>query len=143
MRQMPIACVDLILEDQSSRILFGFRGIAPYRNKWALVGGRILHGEDLGTASTRISNEYGIKVDRDHLFLVGVFPIVFKERADIVIAVAAPGAEGIPVIDGKEFKRMSWSKKTPTGLGTNYNRMVAKWFAMRTNTALVRQCKID
>ena len=89
MRRLPIAYIDLILENQDPSILFGFRVITLYRNRWALVGGRMLFREDLKMASLRISREYRIEVNRDNLFLVGVSSVSFTARPDVSIAVAA------------------------------------------------------
>jgi len=51
------------------------------------MGGRILFGEGLSDAIRRISTEYSMKVEK--AYLVGVFPITFRTRSDIAIAVAA------------------------------------------------------
>ena len=40
LRLMPIPCVDVIVE-KDGKVPLGFRTIRPYRNVWALLGGRI------------------------------------------------------------------------------------------------------
>jgi hypothetical protein len=44
---MPISCVDVICQNSNGAILFGWRIIKPYKNCWALVGGRMLYRENL------------------------------------------------------------------------------------------------
>ena len=74
-QKMPVPCVDLILQRPNDSILYGWRLISPYRNVWALVGGRMLRGENLLQSASRIAREYGLRVGR--LYLNGVFPVNF------------------------------------------------------------------
>ena len=128
---MPIPCVDVILEDSEGKVLLGWRKIPPYRNVWALPGGRIGKGERLQAAVARILAEYGL-VARD-LFLVGVFPIRFPCRSDLTVCVAARGNKGSAQADGREFSRFLWTKRLPRPLGANYRRMMARWNKMKRN----------
>ena len=59
---MPIPCVDVIGEKESE-ILVGFRVIDPYRNVWALPGGRILKHEYAEDAVHRVLDEIGVKAE--------------------------------------------------------------------------------
>jgi len=123
--KMPIACVDIIFQKPDRSILYGHRLIPPYRNVWALLGGRILYGENLFQSARRIANEYGLEFER--LYLNGVFPITFQHRSDMVISLAARRLSGSPCVDGFEFSKFIWSKTPPNGLGTNYLRMILNW----------------
>jgi len=91
--RLPIATLDIIFE-RDEKVLYGYRRIPPYRNVWAFIGGRILFGEGLSDTIRKISTEYGMRVDK--AYLVGVFPITFRARSDIAIAVAAPDSYGEP-----------------------------------------------
>jgi len=51
---MPIPCLDIIVQNARSEILLGWRLILPYRNVWALPGGRVYVGENLTAAARRI-----------------------------------------------------------------------------------------
>ncbi|MGP8128416.1 MAG: hypothetical protein ACLP9D_11525 [Candidatus Bathyarchaeia archaeon] len=124
-QKMPIPCVDLIFQRPNNTILYGWRLITPYRKVWALLGGRIIRGEDLLECAFRIANEYGLIFGR--LYLNGVFPINFPGRSDIAISLAALDVLGEPQIDGVEFSRFNWSRNPPKRVGQNYLRMVRNW----------------
>lgn len=102
----------------------------------------MLFGEDLRRSALRISKEYDIRLDPDKLFLVGVFPVSFRGRSDVSIAIGSVGAGGNPLIDGREFKRMKWSESPPADLAGNYELMVAKWHALREDTSFLKSSKI-
>jgi ADP-ribose pyrophosphatase YjhB (NUDIX family) len=123
--KMPIPCVDLIFQRPNNAILYGWRLIAPYRRVWALLGGRIIRGEDLLECAFRIAKEYGLIFDR--LYLNGVFPVNFPGRSDIAISLAALDILGEPRIDGVEFSKFNWSQNPPKRIGQNYLRMVRNW----------------
>jgi ADP-ribose pyrophosphatase YjhB (NUDIX family) len=122
---MPLACVDILFENAKGEILYGFRKIEPYKDVWALLGGRLLYRENLLQAARRIGREYGLRFSE--LYLVGVFPISFPTRSDLPIALAALNASGRVEADGFEFSKFTWSKRTPPSLGSNYARMVSEW----------------
>ena len=123
-RTMPIACVDMIFQRPDS-ILYGFRLIKPYANQWALVGGRVLRGENLRQCANRIANEYGLHFEK--LYLNGVYPVNFPNRSDIVISLVARNISGQPKIDGYEFSKFKWTPNPPRKIGANYLRMVTEW----------------
>ena len=125
LRFMPIPCVDLIFERSDKCILYGWRLINPYNDAWALVGGRMMRGENLLECASRIAKEYGLSYKE--LFLNGVFPVNFPKRSDLVISLAARRIAGEPRVDGFEFSSFRWAKTPPKRLGTNYSRMVTKW----------------
>ena len=138
--KLPIPCLDLIVQRPNNSILYGWRLIPPYRNKWALIGGRILHGEDLRGCASRIATEYGLTFGR--LYLNGVFPINFSTRADLVISLAAIDISGEPRVDGFEFSKFVWSRRPPLGIGTNYHRMVMKWNQAKKSATFLRLNRI-
>jgi len=122
---MPIACVDMIFQRSDHSILYGFRLIKPYANVWALVGGRVLRGENLHQCANRIANEYGLHFEK--LYLNGVYPVNFPNRSDIVISLVARNISGQPQIDGYEFSKFKWAPNPPRKIGANYLRMVTAW----------------
>jgi len=128
-RHLPIPCVDVIVENAKGEFLLGWRCIPPYRNVWALPGGRLLRGEKLETAVSRILAEYSLVAN--DLVLVGVFPMRFPRRSDVPICVAARYRAGEPRPDGREFSRFRWSRSLPAKLGANYRRMITRWFEIR------------
>jgi 8-oxo-dGTP pyrophosphatase MutT (NUDIX family) len=128
-RKMSIPCVDIILENRHREVLLGWRLIEPYRNVWALPGGRVLKGETLQSAAGRILSEYGLSASSFHL--VGVFPINFPTRSDLAICLASRRIEGVARPDGFEFSSFQWTSKLPNGLGANYRRMITQWSRMK------------
>jgi ADP-ribose pyrophosphatase YjhB (NUDIX family) len=138
--RLPIATLDIIFE-RDNKILYGYRRIAPYRNVWAFIGGRILFGEGLADCIHRISSEYGLQTKK--AYLVGVFPIAFRSRSDVAIAVAAPEVQGEPLVDGFEFSSFIWRGTPPERLGANYRRMLEKWRLMRENKGILSIMLLD
>jgi len=138
--RLPIATLDIIFE-RDGKVLYGYRRIPPYRNVWAFIGGRILFGEKLSDTIRRISTEYGMKVEK--AYLVGVFPITFRTRSDIAIAVAAPDSYGEPHVDNYEFSSFAWLKTPPKRLGSNYRRMLEKWKVIRENKEILSVASIN
>ncbi len=135
LRYLPIACVDIIFQQRDGSILYGYRIIGPYKNVWALPGGRMLHGENLQQAAGRIAKEYGMRIRE--LYLVGVFPMSFDVRHDVTIALASPCPKGDPVADIKELSKVIWSEKPPIRTGANYRKMISKWnIALSSKTFL-------
>src|SRR3989338_1307261 len=59
---MPICCVDLVFWSQGKVYLFK-RAYAPAKNKWWIIGGRILKGEKLKAAVARkAKEEVGVEI---------------------------------------------------------------------------------
>lgn len=139
-QRMPIPCLDVILENSHGQILLGWRRILPYRDVWALPGGRLFKGERTRAAAVRILAKYRLSV-RD-LFLVGVFPIRFPSRSDVPICVAGRIAKGEATPDGKEFTSFRWTSQLPADLGTNYKRMIQQWRHMKRYPKLKRLCRL-
>lgn len=60
-------CVDLLIETEDC-VLLGKRTHEPYKNMFALPGGRVFYGETIDDAIRRIAkNEIGVDVDSYHL----------------------------------------------------------------------------
>lgn len=137
---MPISCVDVILQKPRGDILLGWRQILPYRNVWALPGGRLLRGEDLKTAARRILAEYNLSAHDFHL--VGVFPIKFPSRSDVPICVASKHPSGQAKPDGKEFSSFRWTKRLPSDVGANYIRMIRRWRQITHRPQILRFNKL-
>jgi len=133
-RSLPIATLDIVFE-RSGKTLLGYRRISPYRNVWAFPGGRFLFGESLTHAARRVASEYGL-TPRE-LYLVGVFPVRFKSRSDVAVAVASPEPDGEPVADGYEFSSLKWFSEPPPNTGGNYLKMLTRWRTIRQNTHLL------
>jgi hypothetical protein len=138
---MSIPCVDLILENRSGEVLVGWRKIEPYRDVWALPGGRLLRGEGLQAAAERILSEYCLSARE--FYLVGVFPISFPSRADIPICLASESASGEATADGTEFSSFRWTRQLPRGLGRNYERMIIRWRRMKRKPQALRFALVE
>jgi ADP-ribose pyrophosphatase YjhB (NUDIX family) len=128
---MPIPCVDVIVEKES-KVLMGFRVVDPYRNVWALPGGRILkHGypED---AVRRNLDEIGVAARIRNL--VGVFPVMFSRHAlrryDITLCYRTEWIAGEPK-PGSQLLRFRWvsPRRLPANTGANYRKMIRKAFS--------------
>jgi ADP-ribose pyrophosphatase YjhB (NUDIX family) len=135
-RSIPIACVDVLLENSKGEILLGWRKIPPYSNVWATPGGRLYRGESLRGAADRILSGYGLRAG--NLFLVGVFPIRFPTRADVVTCLASNRPIGKATPDGFEFSKFRWTKNAPSETGSNYASMILRWRQLRRNADALR-----
>ena len=139
-RYMPIPCVDVIVEDSNGRILLGWRRILPYRNVWALPGGRVGKGERLHAVAERILAEYGLAAR--NLFLVGVFPIRFPSRSDLSVCLATNHSTGEAKPDGIEFSNFQWTIALPRRIGANYKRMIMQWNNVKRKPQALRFSKL-
>lgn len=128
MLSMPIPCVDVIVQKQS-KILVGFRAIDPYRNVWALPGGRIFKYEYPEDTVHRTLSKIGVTCRIGNL--VGVFPVMFPrhtfKRYDISLCYKVQWIAGEPRADA-ELLRFSWisPRKLPANMGANYKKMIRK-----------------
>ena len=124
---MPIPCVDIIVYREDS-FLMGWRSIPPYKNVWALIGGRILRGETLEAAAVRQCLESGLKAS--NVQQLGLYPVIFPSRHDLSICFAAKLRSGNPT-PTKEMPRYRWWKKHQLSkispIGANYKRMLHDW----------------
>jgi colanic acid biosynthesis protein WcaH len=74
-RLTPLVSIDLIVTDGNRRVLLGQRRNRPAQGSWFVPGGRVMKGETLDTAFTRVvRDELGIaSVQRSASRLFGVF----------------------------------------------------------------------
>ncbi len=74
-RLTPLVSIDLIVTDGNRRVLLGQRRNRPAQDTWFVPGGRVLKGETLDAAFTRVvRDELGIaSVQRSSSRLFGVF----------------------------------------------------------------------
>ena len=135
-KKMPIPCVDTIVH-RDDRVLLGYRTIPPYRNVWALLGGRMRYGESFADTSIRNCRESGVTVQKPRY--LGIFPVKFpRGRHDLTICTAAKYISGEPK-PTHELSRYAWT--TRRGLhkihpiGGNYLKMLRAWWSMRGKTA--------
>ena len=135
-RHMPIPCMDVLLENSRGEILLGWRHIPPYRNVWALPGGRVGKDERLQATARRILAEYGLAARE--FYLVGVFPMKFPSRSDFPVCVAARRPRGEAKPDYMEFTRFYWARQLPKGLGANYRRMITRWCKIKCKPGILR-----
>jgi ADP-ribose pyrophosphatase YjhB (NUDIX family) len=124
---MPIPCVDVIVH-RRHEFLMGWRTIPPYKNVWALLGGRILRGESLEAAANRHCAKSGLGVT--DLRLLGVFPVMFPSRHDITVSLSAEMTSGVLKATG-EMTRYRWFGKSEVDeispVGGNYIKMLRHW----------------
>jgi ADP-ribose pyrophosphatase YjhB (NUDIX family) len=131
LRSMPIPCVDIVVHKHRN-VLLGFRTIPPYRNVWALPGGRIRKHEYPRDAVERNLDEIGISAEMEHF--VGVFPVKFPrdpyKRYDITLCYACRWRSGEPTIT-PELRQLDWFPhgRLPKPTGTNYERMIMVAFS--------------
>jgi ADP-ribose pyrophosphatase YjhB (NUDIX family) len=121
---MPIPCIDVICVNRKQEILYGWRVIPPYKNVWALIGGRIFKGEKPTDAARRNLKTHGIEADK--LILNGVFSVNFKWRYDISISYVATNSTE-PTNLGSEFSKFDWRSDIPDRIGGMYRRMIENY----------------
>jgi len=126
---MPIPCVDTIVY-RDDWILLGWRRILPYRNVWALLGGRMRYGDSFAETSIRNCKESGLTVQQ-HRYL-GIFPIKFPHgRHDLTICMVAKYASGEPKAT-REISKYTWTTKEGMEeihpIGGNYLKMLRTWW---------------
>ncbi|HEV8573989.1 MAG TPA: NUDIX domain-containing protein [Dehalococcoidia bacterium] len=64
-RMLPIACVDLLVQDECGRVLLLKRANEPARGQWWFPGGRINFGETrVEAAKRKLVEECGIEAER-------------------------------------------------------------------------------
>lgn len=127
LEKMPIPCVDVIVH-KDREFLMGWRSIPPYKNVWALIGGRILRGESLEAAASRHCMKSGLRVSE--LRQLGVYPVMFHSRHDITVCLAAKMTSGI-LKPTEEMTRYGWFRKNEldriSPVGRNYKTMLRHW----------------
>ena len=133
MRSMLIPCVDVIVE-KDAKVLLGFRTIRPYKNVWALPGGRIRKREYPEDTVERDLDEIGVSAEPEGF--VGVFPVRFprhpQKRYDITLCYRYTWRDDEPR-STRELIRFGWfsSVSLPKRTGANYRRMLMGAFKDR------------
>jgi colanic acid biosynthesis protein WcaH len=81
-RLTPLISIDMIASDRAGRILLARRIQRPARGSWVVPGGRIMKGEPLDGAFTRLAaSELGIgDVARDATRFRGVFEHLYDDN---------------------------------------------------------------
>jgi ADP-ribose pyrophosphatase YjhB (NUDIX family) len=129
LKKMPIPCVDVVIHSKG-RVLMGWRSIPPYRNVWALLGGRMHYGETFEETALRNCLKSGLHVS--DLSSLGVFPVRFRTRHDITMCIAAELLSGIPK-PTPEMRRYRWYRMNEIEridpIGGNYRRMLQHWLS--------------
>ena len=126
LRSVPIPCVDLVVK-KDVKVLLGVRMIRPYRNVWALPGGRIRKHEYPQDTAERNLREIGISAEPEGF--IGVFPVKFPrdpdKRYDITLCYRYKWTRGDPT-NTSELGRLEWFPPTrlPTRTGANYYKMI-------------------
>ena len=126
--KMPIPCVDTIVWKKDA-FLMGWRTIQPYKNVWALLGGRICRGESFVQTALRQCRESGLKIRKP--CFVGVYPFKFPCRHDMTICMAGEWASGNPT-PTTELSRYMWYEADKIDaikpIGANYKKMISDWW---------------
>jgi ADP-ribose pyrophosphatase YjhB (NUDIX family) len=128
LKKMPIPCVDTIVWKRNT-FLMGWRTIQPYKNVWALLGGRISRGESFSETVIRQCRESGLTVRKP--YFLGVCPVKFSSRHDITICMAAQWKSGNPT-STNELSRYMWFEADEIDeikpIGGNYRKMLRDWW---------------
>jgi len=78
----PLVSIDLIVRDDTGRILLGLRRNAPARGYWFVPGGCVYKNETLDHAYTRIvHDELGVTAQRADARFMGLFEHLYDENA--------------------------------------------------------------
>jgi len=129
LRIMPIPCIDLIIEFKGEGILFIQRSIPPYKDVWALVGGRILKGETLKQAVKRIAKKE-VGLDVEIVRQVGTFTVRFKteyKRHDVSTCYHVVPLTKTITLNESQIRYRKITYDTPKPIGGMYSKMISKW----------------
>ena len=75
----PLVSIDLVVRNQKGHILMGKRINRPAINSWFVPGGRIIKGENVDSALTRIGkDELNIELNRKDVRFIGLFDHRYK-----------------------------------------------------------------
>ncbi|MCX2934610.1 GDP-mannose mannosyl hydrolase [Mycobacterium sp. CVI_P3] len=78
----PLVSIDLVVRDESGRVLVGLRLNRPARGSWFVPGGRIYKDERIDDAFLRISHaELGRAIPREGASLLGVYEHLYDDNA--------------------------------------------------------------
>lgn len=78
----PLVSIDLVVHDESGRVLVGMRLNRPARGSWFVPGGRIYKDETIDDAFLRISHaELGRAIPRVKADLLGLYDHLYEDNA--------------------------------------------------------------
>ena len=81
-RHTPLVSIDLVVRDESERVLVGLRLNRPAQGTWFVPGGRINKDERIDDAFLRISHaELGRTIPRGEASLLGVYEHHYDDNA--------------------------------------------------------------
>ncbi|MCH9737115.1 MAG: GDP-mannose mannosyl hydrolase [Actinomycetia bacterium] len=81
-RHTPLVSIDLIVRDESDRVLVGLRLNRPARGSWFVPGGRIYKDERMDDAFLRVSHaELGRAIPRRNARLLGMYEHLYDDNA--------------------------------------------------------------
>lgn len=70
----PLISIDLLVENERGEFLLGLRRNRPAQGYWFVPGGRVLKGETLDAAFTRLTwEELGVELERSQARFVGLY----------------------------------------------------------------------
>jgi len=76
----PLVSIDLAVENGCGEILLGLRNNRPAQGCWFVPGGRILKGESLDIAFTRLArDELGVEASRASTCFLGVYEHFYND----------------------------------------------------------------
>lgn len=77
----PLVSIDIILKDETGRVLLGYRNNRPAQGFWFVPGGRIRKNETLEQAMSRISlTELGFEISIADTQLIGAFDHIYDDN---------------------------------------------------------------
>lgn len=77
----PLVSIDILLIDESDRVLLGYRNNRPARDYWFVPGGRIRKNETLEQAMSRISlAELGFEITLVEARLIGAYDHIYEDN---------------------------------------------------------------
>jgi len=75
----PLVSIDLVIQDDSGRVLLGWRTNEPAKNTWFVPGGRIRKNETLDAAFLRLTAaELGKAVDLEEAVPLGAYTHLYE-----------------------------------------------------------------
>lgn len=76
----PLISIDLVAKNIKGEYLLGFRTNRPAKNFWFFPGGRVLKGESMGDAFTRLcKNELGLTAIRNDAKFLGPYEHFYQD----------------------------------------------------------------
>jgi colanic acid biosynthesis protein WcaH len=80
-KNTPLIAIDLIIENENSEILLGWRNNPPAKGYWFVPGGRIRKGERFDDAFRRIAlDETGLIVNLEDADFLGIYEHLYADE---------------------------------------------------------------